>query len=419
MNFFILAIGLSIVALVIVRLAISIHQSLQRMQYNTQADLLSLQLLEQKISVAQREFENTNEGWNGYRKFEIAKKKMEADNTCSFYLKPHDGKSISAFRPGQYLTFRLNIPGQEKAVIRCYSLSDCFCPDYYRVTIKKVLPPPNNPMQPPGLVSSYFHEDLNEGDIVDVQAPNGHFVLDPKNDRPAVLIAGGVGITPILSMAKSIAAAESTREFFVFYGVRHGQEHAFKEELAQLEQNHNCRVIVCYSDPTENDLEVEGVQYQHHGWVSVGLMKSYLASTNYEFYICGPPPLMASMSEQLKSWGVADANVFTEAFGPATIKKVAPAKKEESKDDSDACQVVFEKSNVTVKWNPDTGNLLDFALENGVEIPSGCRAGNCGTCTIAIKSGSVQYVSEPGAQLEEGSCLTCIASPDDDLILDA
>lgn len=419
MNYFVLYLGLAIVLLVIVRLVISIRQSLQRIRHASHADKLSVQLLEQKIAAAKREFANTTFGWNGYRKFEIVRKQPEADNVCSFYLKPHDHKSIPPFRPGQYLTFRLNIPGREKPVVRCYSLSDCFHEDQYRVTIKKVLPPPRSPMQPPGLVSSFFHEQLDEGDILDVQAPGGNFVLDPEHQRPAVLVAGGVGITPILCMAKSIIAADSTREFIIFYGVRYGREHAFRDELEQLETKHNCRIVVCYSDPKDEDLAEEGRKYQHHGWVSVELMRSYLDSTNYEFYICGPPPMMAALSGQLASWGVAASNIFTEAFGPATIKKVAPEVSDASPSQKGECTVKFEKSGVEADWDPAAGNLLDFAEDQGIELPSGCRAGNCGTCTIAIKSGSVNYVSEPGAPPEDGSCLTCIASPDSDLILDA
>jgi ferredoxin-NADP reductase len=424
MDYWVLTFGLAIVSLVLVRLGFSIHHSMQRTKFHVQSDQLSLQLLEQRIDSAKRQFEFSSHGWNGYRKFEIVRKELEAADVCSFYLAPHDGKSLTPFRPGQYLTFRLDIPGREKPVIRCYSLSDCSNPGCYRVTVKRVLPPRDSPMLPPGLVSSFFHEQLEPGDIIDIQAPNGHFVLDPKGERPAVLIAGGVGITPILSMAKSIAASGSGREFIVFYGVRNGSDHAFKRELQELEEYPNCRLVVSYSGPTKDDEKRQGQQFQHQGWVNVELIKNYLDSTNYEFYICGPPPMMQAVSEQLAKWGVAASNIFTEAFGPATIKKVSASKTSKPGTGASAagqstCKVTFAKSGVSAQWDPVLENLLEFAEDQGVEIASGCRAGNCGTCVIAVKSGAVAYQTEPGVDPDEGSCLTCIAIPEGDLILDA
>jgi len=108
--------------------------------------------------------------WNGYRKFLVSKKVVECTDVCSFYLTPHDKKPLSEFLPGQYLTFRLNIPGKGNPVIRCYSISDSPHHDAYRVTIKRI--PPREAGAPPGIVSSFFHEQIQEGEIVDVRAPS-------------------------------------------------------------------------------------------------------------------------------------------------------------------------------------------------------------------------------------------------------
>lgn len=420
MNYIILFLGLALIVLVMARLLISIGQSVRRLNFSSQVDQLSLELFQQRVATAKKESVKTTSGWNGYRKFEIVRKELESNDTYSFYLKPHDGKSIAEYRPGQYLTFRLSIPGREKPVFRCYSISDYCLGNQYRVTIKKALPPASDPMLPAGLVSSYFHEQLESGDLVDVQAPCGNFVIDPTEIRPAVLIAGGIGITPILSMAKSIVAVDSGREFYMFYGVGRGSEHTFKTELEELDQNPNCRIVVCYSEPAVNDLLVEGQQYQHHGWLSVELMRSYLDSTNYEFFICGPPAMMKSLTDQLLSWGVAPGNIFREAFGAATIKEVAESTASKpAETGTQAAKITFDKSGIETNWNSDLENLLNVAEEHGVVIQSGCRAGNCGTCTIAIKSGTVRYQVDPGVCPEQGSCLPCIAIPTSDLILDA
>jgi ferredoxin-NADP reductase len=361
--------------------------------------------------------------WNGFRKFEVARKVPEGGGICSFYLRPHDGKPLPAFNPGQYLTFRLDIPGQAKPVMRCYSLSDSPNPEYYRVSIKAVPPPRDKPDVPPGLSSNFFHNSINEGDILDVKAPGGHFYLDTSKHTPVVLIGGGIGLTPVLSMMNHIARSGSTRETHFFYGVRNRTEHVMKEHLEQMAQEHeNITLHICYSDATDSD--AVGRDYQHGERVGVDLFKRILPSSNYEYYFCGPPPMMNSLFEGLREWGVPEAHINYEAFGPATVQKKKEAdtagdKAPAATDASSNIEVTFNKAGKTVKWDPSIGSLLDFAEENGVEIDFGCRAGNCGTCITAIKSGDVEYLSEPGEKPESGSCLACVSVPKGPLVLDA
>lgn len=363
--------------------------------------------------------------WNGFRKFRIDRKIKENADICSFYLVPHDGKPLPPFLPGQYLTFEIGIPaaakpgggqaGNSKPVIRCYSLSDSPTQsDYYRVTIKKIPPPPGKPELPPGLVSSYFHEYLNEGDLVDVKAPAGHFHLDLTKQTPIILIAGGVGITPVLSMLNTVIRSTSEWEVWFFFGVRNRTEHIMKEHLERIAlENPNVHLNVCYSNPTSDD--VPGKDYHHGERVSVDLFKKLLPSNNYRFYICGPPPMMNQITQDLMAWGVPEKDIFFEAFGPASVKKLAPV----PESGQTVFQVTFAKSGKTLAWQPQAGSLLDFADQNGIKIDSGCRAGNCGTCLTAIKSGEISCLVESGAKPEVGSCLACISVPKDNLTLDA
>jgi hypothetical protein len=367
------------------------------------------------------EREKNEFSWSGFRKFEIARKVPEGGGICSFYLRPHDGKPLPAFDPGQYLTFRLDIPGQPKQVMRCYSLSDSPKPDYYRVSIKAVPPPRDQPDIPPGLSSNFFHDQLNEGDILDVKAPGGHFFLDTAKHTPVVLIGGGIGLTPVMSMVNRIVDIGSTRECHFFYGLRNGKEHVMKDHLERLATEHeNIHLHICYSSPGDDD--TEGKDYQYAERVGADLFKRVLPSSNYEYYFCGPPPMMNSLFEGLREWGVPEKDINYEAFGPATVQK----KKEADTKDKDpapageaAFEVKFEKSGTSVAWDPSIGSLLDFAEENGVDIDFGCRAGNCGTCITAIKSGDVDYLSEPGEKPEAGSCLACVSVPKGALVLDA
>ncbi len=425
MDLLILPIGLVTAGLVAARLGVLTVAAWQQAVSRREQDQLTLQVMRERIAEAKKRRAENLLAWNGYRKFVVDRKVVEAEGICSFYLVAHDRKPLPAFKPGQYLTFRLQIPGREKPVIRCYSLSDAPNPNYYRVSIKRVGSPPDAPSAPPGLISNYFHEQLAEGDILDVQAPRGQFFLEPELERPAVLIAGGVGVTPLLSMVNSIVATRSSREIVFFYGVKNGGEHAFKESLEKVvEQQPNVRLVVAYSRPTPEDERNEGRGYHHNGRVDIALIKSYVESTNYEFYICGPPALMESMNKQLLRWGVAKQDIKSEAFGPATVSKAitsAPGSAGLSftVGGSSSSRITFSKSGKTCDWNPNVGNLLAFAEANGVKIDSGCRAGNCGTCVVAVKSGKVSYATEHGAELEAGTCLTCIAAPEGNVVLDA
>lgn len=354
--------------------------------------------------------------WAGWRKFEIRTKELEdtAAQVCSFYLVPHDGKPVPSYQPGQFLTFALNIPGQSKSVVRCYSLSDSAKPDHYRVTIKRLPPPRNNPDAPPGLASNFFHDQIKEGDILDVKAPAGRFVLETSNTAPVVLIGGGVGITPVLSMLSAIAESGDNRETWFFYGVRHKGEHIMKEHLDNIARERpNVHVHICYSDPRAED--VPGADYHHAERISVDLLKRLLPSNNYHFFLCGPPPMMEALVQGIADWDVSPEHIHLEKFGPASAKKT----KKKVVPTAAGPAVTFRKAGKIIKWDASAEHLWEFARANEVVIESGCLEGNCGTCATAILSGEVEYTRQPGFECEEQTCLVCCCVPKGPLELDA
>lgn len=374
------------------------------------------QIIEEKLL----ESEKAKLSWNGFRKFRIISKEKETKDITSFYLAPHDGKPLPGFSPGQFLTFQLQIPGQVQPVVRCYSLSDSpYHTDRYRVSIKKVPAPRNEPSAPPGLVSNYFHDSLNEHDIIDVKAPSGQFYLNMNEKTPVVLLSGGVGITPVLSMLNALVEKDSQREIWFFLGVRDKTEHVMKDHLEKMgRENPNVNLKIFYSRPGEKDLK--GDDYHVEGRVTVENFKPLLPSNNYEFYICAPPPMVKDLRAGLTSWGVPKTSIHFEAFGPATVKKCTVDSKEDSKKvDTQKVNICFTKSGKTLSWDPNLTSLLELAEKNSIPLDSGCRAGNCGTCLTAIKNGEVTYLTEPGSLPEAGSCLACIAIPKGDLTLDA
>ncbi len=408
-----------LIALLVLGLAGSaLAQSLSVARQRSDIHARQLEWFDNQVAAAktQRQIEEqrTSGAWSGSRKFRIDQVVDEAENLRSFHLVPHDGKHLQPFYPGQYLTFHLRIPNpqdprRKDEVVRCYSLSDS--PDYlmrYRVTIKRLGPPPDLPEAPPGRSSNYFHRELTAGQTVDVKAPSGHFVLDPDPDKSAVFLAGGVGITPLFSMFKAFAARERhSARAWLFYGVRHGAELAFKIELENLARAENMDVRFVLSDPHPED--TPGPFFHHQGRINLDLLRETLPSNNMVFYLCGPGPMMQAMHESLREWGVPEEDIRMEAFGPASAKRQSGAT---------VHQVSFARSKKQTQWT-DQQSFVQFIEQNGIEVSFGCYAGNCGQCMTAMRDGRVAYDSPPGAEIEEHCCLPCSLRPTADLVLDA
>ena len=178
--------GFCLIGIATVGAGASVFQQLKRSRFENERLDLELSLLRNRLE-GERErrlaSSQTSLPWNGFRKFVVKKKVPEADHQTSFYLSPHDGKTLPGFLPGQYLTFQLPVPGQAKPVVRCYSLSDRPRDDYYRVTVKRQLAPSDSSDVAHGVGSGYLHDNVQEGDIIDVKAPSGHFHLDPAGGR--------------------------------------------------------------------------------------------------------------------------------------------------------------------------------------------------------------------------------------------
>jgi uncharacterized protein len=418
-------IGAAIGGVVLLQLLLALGASLARLRAQHAIRQRSMRLLEERISATsalRQQREEARLGWNGFRKFVVDKKVVEAEGVLSLYLIPHDQKPLPLFAPGQFLTFRCSVSGHDKPLIRCYSLS---CPPnklYYRVTIKRVPPPADHPDAPPGVVSNHFHDRVREGDILDVQAPRGNFNIDPSLQTPLVLIAGGVGVTPMLSMIGAIAASRSKRLTYLFLGVRNRLEHPEKDYLETIAQNHaNIRIHTCYSQPTA-DCRL-GRDYNFAGRISLDVLRRVLPSSNFDFYLCGPSEMMKSLLAELHAWGVPSDRVFTEAFGPASGKVLAAVPPPEPPTVETGApsgwEIRFARSGRQLAWDNRCGNLLEFSRKNGIILDSGCETGNCGSCLVAIREGRIKHVGDVNADCEDGACLTCIAVPEGPLELDA
>jgi uncharacterized protein len=365
--------------------------------------------------------------WPGWREFRVMRRAFEdaARSQCSFLLQPVDGAALPAFKPGQYLTFSLkagetagDTTGVARSLTRCYSLSDLPDPANYRITVKRMPAPPDQPDLQPGASSSYFHDHVQEGDILQVKAPSGHFFIDPDTTVPAVFLAGGIGITPLMSMLRWCVKEQPERALHLYYGVRNSSDHAFKALLEDLSGSHPpFRLHVVYSSPGPDD--VQGRDYQHAGHVDLQLLRSTLLHGRHQFYVCGPPPMMQSLVPALRAWGVKDEDIHFEAFGPASVRPAVPASDEPLDAPSVSFDIRFAGSGRTLVWDGQDANLLEFAERHGVAVDSGCRSGSCGSCETKLASGKVQYADKPDYDIAPGHCLLCVGTPQSALELEA
>lgn len=233
-------------------------------------------------------------GWQGYRRFIVQKKHPETDLVTSFYLVPEDQKEIPHFLPGQYVTIKGYSDTDEYTHLRQYSLSDAPGKDYLRLSIKKE-----------GTLSQYLHEQIEEGMVVELTAPAGEFTLDVHAEQKVALISAGIGLTPLLSMAKAAVHTNPGRAVTFIHATDQEDTHVLKQEIEQLaEQSSQFNYDFRYTRNHED----------------ARLTKNHLQTLLEEqvqlFYLCGPVPFVEEMKGYLLECGVAEANIRFEVFTP-------------------------------------------------------------------------------------------------------
>ena len=349
-------------------------------------------------------------GWQGWRKFRVRSVKRQTKLASQIWLEPVDGKPVAAFLPGQFLTIRLRTNTEKKPVVRCYSISGPIEQNGYQLTIKEVAGDEKN--RKPASASRWINSELIVGDRIEVKSPAGDFFLDEMTDATLVLLAGGVGITPLMSMISRLADAKSPRQIVLLYGNRNSADHIFKKELADVASHHRPLTIVnFYSAPLTTDRS--GKDYQMQGRITIETVRKMLPDRKFQFYLCGPAGFMSSLYEGLLDWGVPDERIRKEAFGPASIQKnPVSATDSKPKSSSRPVPVIFRTSERLAECTDQEKSILELAESISVEIASGCRAGSCGSCSIRLLQGKIRYPEQPSAEVDPGYCLACIAQPD-------
>ena len=253
-------------------------------------------------------------GWRGWRNFVVAHKRRESDVITTFYLVPQDGKSVSDFAPGQYISVAVDLPKLGLQQIRQYSLSDPPNGRRYRISVKREAAESSR-----GYVSNLLHHYINKGDVVRITPPFGVFRLDMSATTPAVLISGGVGLTPLVSMLKSVLK-DMEREVVFVHGARNSRVHAMKDWMqAVAETNRRATSIVFYDAPLKSD--AIDYNYDYEGVVDVTRIANVILKPNADYYVCGPSGLMTGQISALKKLGVAESRIHYEVFGTGVLEE--------------------------------------------------------------------------------------------------
>lgn len=253
-------------------------------------------------------------GWEGFRDFVVDRKEKESSIITSFYLKPKDGGTLPSFMAGQYITVRMPTK-DDSTTMRNYSLSDKPGQDYFRISVKREVGAKAD--TPKGYVSNTLHDAINTGDTLEIGPPCGEFFLNTndKHERPLVLLAAGVGITPILSILQTALETMPDREIILIHGCLNKDVQPFKDTIDTLAEKHgNLTAHYRYSD-AENG-EDKASDNCSGGFVDAALIESLVPSRHADYYFCGPKPFMVNIYHELLAWGIPGNQVQFEFFGP-------------------------------------------------------------------------------------------------------
>jgi len=268
------------------------------------------------------EMEAKEGGWASVRPFVLDRKIKESDIITSFYFRPQDGGPIPSYEPGQYLTVKFDFD-DGSTEMRNYSLSDAPNGEYYRISVKR------EPAAAEGLnegrISNYLHDHVEEGNVVDLRGPIGNFTYKPDPERPVVLLSGGVGMTPLVSMLKAIASDYPDQEVWYIHAARNSRVHGLREDAKNIAAgNKNIHLYTLYNDPEPGDEE----KCDRTGLVTADWLESLLPHRDCNYYFCGPQLFMQAVYGILKAWDIPGNQIHFEFFGPAgaledTVDKAA------------------------------------------------------------------------------------------------
>ena len=250
-------------------------------------------------------------GWTGWRAFRVERKVPESAEITSFYLVPADGGNVPDYLPGQYISLRVYVPELGLMQPRQYSLSDAPGQGRLRISVKRE---GGAGGAPAGSVSNLLHTRVQEGDVLDLAPPQGDFTLDVQGESPVVLLSGGVGLTPMVSMLNHLVARDDGRQIRFVHACRDRSVHAMKKHVNEVAASRpNVRKVVYYETVSAEDQP--GVDYDYAGRMDLQAIREVAVLPDADYYLCGPLPFMSAQRQALTTLGVAPERIHAEVFG--------------------------------------------------------------------------------------------------------
>jgi ferredoxin-NADP reductase/MOSC domain-containing protein YiiM/ferredoxin len=350
--------------------------------------------------------------WTGFRTLRVSRIDQESLTVFSLTLASLDGRPLATPLPGQFVVLRLRPDPAAAPLLRSYSLSSAPNANFYRISIKQ---------EEHGAASSYLHSRIRVGDCLEVSAPRGAFTLI-SDERPAVLISAGIGVTPVLAMLHTLVSADSTREVWWLYGARNGAEHPFARECAKLLRQlpRSCRYIV-YSQASAS--ESSGGDFDARGRLDLGVLTRLGVPPEADFYLCGPVAFLKDLTRGLLSLRVPPSRLHSEIFGSGGsstpgIDEQRPSPHVPAGPAGKGPRISFARSGLSVGWDSRFQNLLDLSEACDVPVRWSCRTGVCHSCEVALIGGSVTYEPDPLDPPALGNLLICCSRPAGDVVID-
>lgn len=355
---------------------------------------------------------SSSDKWSG--NLRVAEIFVETPNVKTFRLvNPLGGILPFGYLPGQFLTLTVSTDG--KRTKRGYTIASSPTQrDYIEITVKH---------EEAGIVSGYLHEQVKQGDLIDISGPLGSFIFTGRECKCILLIGGGVGITPLMSVLRYLTGRSWLGDIYLIYSCRGPQDIIFREELEYLQRRHpNVHVVITVSRP-------EGTGWHGTtGRITKELIEQSVPELPTRYvHICGPAPFTEAVKATLAELGVPSSRVKTEAFGPAVGKPMplatGPSRSDEesAKGASTLPTVSFARSDRAAPLPPDK-TVLDIADEVGVDIDNYCRVGTCGSCKVKLLSGEVSMEIQDSLDANDkagGVILACQAKSNGNVVVDA
>ena len=323
---------------------------------------------------------------------------------------PDDYRDEYRFLPGQHLPFQLTVDG--KKVRRTYSICSAQDDELLEIGVR---------IQPDGRFSEFVANELAPGDTIEAMPPSGQFHIecDPDNANDYVGFAAGSGITPILSMIKTILAAEPDSRFILFYGNRRQATTMFIEDLYALKNLYPERLQLNFVfSREEQEFEtmvgrLDGAKvrelYEHFG---AGLRAT-------DCFVCGPDTMIQDVTAALLDLGMDAAHVHSERFGIPRKGQKAEIVSDKSADHAQVT-VIMDGHKKQFEMHREDDNIVDAAAGNGIELPYSCKGGVCATCRCHVREGEVVMATNYGLEpweVEKGFVLACQSKPVTDVVL--